>query len=165
MKRTLIVCALLAAACTPPAQTDTSTTATTAAAPEVPAEAMALIQAAMPGFTPTSAAFENGGDGEYEVAGTDAQGAAYEFDMMHSSAGWSIIEIERDVEWASVPQSVRDAAAAAPNAFTPVRVIEGRQPVDNSIIYDLFAEGAQPGHPTMSVRLLDGEAAVMPPPH
>jgi hypothetical protein len=76
-----------------------------------------------------------------------------------------VLEIQRDVPWQDVPQAVRDAVAAAPNGFEPVRVTESRQPVDNSIIYELFTLD-QPAHEAvMEVRFVDGEAAVMPPAH
>jgi hypothetical protein len=54
--------------------------------------------------------------------------------------------------------------ATAPNAFLPERVIESRQPVDGSVVYELFAPGA-PDAPAMEVRWLDGEAAILPPAH
>ena len=105
------------------------------------------------------------GQTEWEVAGTDAQGALYEFDITQSSAGWSVLEIQRDMPWQDVPQPVRDAVAAAPNGFEPARVIESRQPVDGSVVYELFTV-EQPAHQAvMEVRFMDGEAAVMPRAH
>ena len=120
----------------------------------------------MPGFTiMTVEREEAAGQTEWEIGGADAQGTPYEFDIMQSSAGFSVLEIQRDVPWQDVPQAVRDAVAAAPNGFEPVRVIESRQPVDNSIVYELFTLD-QPAHEAvMEVRFVDGEAAVMPPAH
>jgi hypothetical protein len=165
MKRTLIALVLVLGACTPPAS-ETEAPAGPSVVAEAPAEAAALVEAAMPGFTIMTVEREDvAGQTEWEIGGTDAQGAPYEFDIMQSSAGWSVLEIQRDIPWQDTPQAVRDAVAAAPNGFEPVRVIESRQPADGSIIYELFTV-EQPAHQAvMEVRYLDGEAAVMPPAH
>jgi hypothetical protein len=164
MKRFIIACVAALAACTPPA--DTEAPAERSVVAEAPSEAAALVEAAMPGFTiMTVEREEAAGQTEWEIGGTDAQGTPYEFDIMQSSAGFSVLEIQRDVPWQDVPQAVRDAVAAAPNGFEPVRVIESRQPVDGSIVYELFTVD-QPAHEAvMEVRYVDGEAAVMPPAH
>jgi hypothetical protein len=60
---------------------------------------------------------------------------------------------------------VRDVVATAPTGFLPERVIESRQPADGSVVYELFASGAEPGQPTMEVRFMDGQAAIMPLAH
>jgi hypothetical protein len=167
MTRFLTAFVLTLAACTPPAsQTEAPRPAGPSVVAEAPAEAVAVIQAAMPGFTIMTVEREDvDGQTEWEVAGTDAQGAPYEFDIMQSSAGWSVLEIQRDIAWQDAPQAVRDAVAAAPNGFEPVRVIESRQPVDGSVVYELFTV-EQPAHQAvMEVRVMDGEAAVMPPAH
>jgi hypothetical protein len=163
MKRFIIACVAALAACTPPAAEAPAERSVVA---EAPAEAAALVEAAMPGFTIMTVEREDvSGQTEWEIGGTDAQGTPYEFDIMQSSAGFSVLEIQRDVPWQDVPHAVRDAVAAAPNAFEPVRVIESRQPVDGSIVYELFTVD-QPAHEAvMEVRFMDGEAAVMPPAH
>jgi hypothetical protein len=165
MKRFVIACVAALAACTPPAA-DTEAPAERSVVAEAPGEAAALVEAAMPGFTIMTVEREDvTGQTEWEIGGADAQGTPYEFDIMQSSAGFSVLEIQRDIPWQDVPQAVRDAVAAAPNGFEPVRVIESRQPVDGSIVYELFTLD-QPAHEAvMEVRYVDGEAAVMPPAH
>jgi hypothetical protein len=165
MKRYLITFVLALTACTPPAS-ETETHAPPSVVAEAPAEAAALVESAMPGFTIMTVEREDvAGQTEWEIGGTDAQGTPYEFDIMQSSAGWSVLEIQRDIQWQDVPQAVRDAVAAAPNGFEPARVIESRQPADGSVIYELFTV-EQPAHTAvMEVRFMDGEAAVMPPAH
>jgi hypothetical protein len=167
MRQLLSVAALaFAAACTPPAAEAPAAPDGQSVVEAAPAEAVALVQGAMPGFTIMTVEREDaGGQTEWEVGGTDAQGTPYEFDIMQSSAGWSVLEIQRDIPWEDAPQAVRDAVAAAPNGFEPVRVIESRQPVDGSVVYELFTV-EQPAHQAvMEVRFMDGEAAVMPPAH
>ncbi|QGZ96988.1 hypothetical protein [Terricaulis silvestris] len=165
MKRFVIASLVALAGCTPPAS-EPETPAGPSVVAEAPGEAAALVEAAMPGFTIMTVEREDvGGQTEWEIGGTDAQGTPYEFDIMQSSAGFSVLEIQRDIPWQEAPQVVRDAVAAAPNGFEPVRVIESRQPVDGSIVYELFTVD-QPAHEAvMEVRFMDGEAAVMPPAH
>lgn len=168
MKRYLIALGAVLAACSPPASETEAPAAPTGptVVAEAPAEAAALVQAAMPGFTIMSVEREDvDGQTEWEIAGMDAQSAPYEFDIMQSSSGFSVLEIQRDIAWSEAPQAVRDAVAAAPNGFEPARVIESRQPVDGSVVYELFTV-EQPAHQAvMEVRYMDGEAAVMPPAH
>jgi len=155
MRVTVVAALMLAvAACTPPAE-NTETT------PPVAPEIAAAVSAAMPGVTIVSG--EADGAGEYEVTGT-LDGQEYEFDLMGPDGGWRVVEIQRDIVWGDAPAAVRDVVATAPTGFLPERVIESRQPADNSIVYELFASGA-PDAPTMEVRFINGEAAIMPPAH
>ena len=159
MRALIFISALALAACSPPAEQE---------APETPAEAApavdpaiaAVVSAAMPGVTIISG--ESDGEGEFEVAGT-LNDQEYEFDLMGPEGGWRVTQIQRDIAWADTPESVRTLVAAAPNAFEPVRVIESVQPADGSMIYVLYAPAAET--PTLEVRVLDGEAAILPPAH
>jgi hypothetical protein len=159
MKRFVCALAIALAACTPPAE-KAEAPETAAASPVDPAIA-AVVDAAMPGVTITAGAAD--GAGEYEVTGM-VDGQEYEFDLMGPDGGWRVVEIQRDIAWGDAPAPVRDVVATAPNAFLPERVIESRQPADDSVIYELFAAGA-PDAPVMEVRFMDGEAAIMPPAH
>ena len=159
MKRFVCALALALAACTPPAE-KAAEAPETAASPVDPAIA-AVVEAAMPGVTITAGAAD--GAGEYEVTGV-LNGQEYEFDLMGPEGGWRVVEIQRDIAWGDAPAPVRDVVATAPNAFLPERVIESRQPADGSVVYELFTASA-PDAPTMEVRFMDGEAAVMPPAH
>jgi len=154
---TLTALALAAAACSPPAS---ETPAPPVAASAVPAAIAAAVSAAAPGITITNGE-PNAGNDEYEVAGTMPNGDEVELDLVQSNGAWTAIEIQRDVAWPSVPEPVRAAAAAAPDPFEPVRVIESRQVADGAVIYELFA--AAGGGPAMEVRWHEGKAAVIPP--
>jgi hypothetical protein len=157
MKRSLFAVALALGACTPPAsETEAAAPETTAASPIDPAIA-AVVEGAMPGVTITSGAAD--GAGEYEVTGL-LGGQEYEFDLR--GPDWRVVEIQRDIAWGDAPSPVRDLVATAPNGFLPERVIESRQPADGSVVYELFGPGA-PDAPTMEVRFLDGQAAIVPP--
>jgi hypothetical protein len=160
MNRVAFALAIALAACTPPAEKGADAPESVVVAPVDPAIAT-VVEAAMPGVTITGGAAD--GAGEYEVTGMTG-GQEYEFDLMGPDGGWRVIEIQRDIAWGDAPAPVRDVVATAPNAFLPERVIESRQPADGSVVYELFAPGA-PDAPTMEVRFMDGEAAIMPPAH
>ena len=157
---TLAVIACTVIACTPPATTiDNGETASSG----VDSAIADVVTQAMPGVV--IAGGQADGAGEYEVTGT-LNGQEYEFDLMGPDGGWRVVEIQRDIAWTQAPDEVRIAAAAAPNAFEPERVIESRQPQggDGGVIYELFAPG-QADAPAMEIRFMDGEAALMPPAH
>jgi len=160
---TLTALALAAAACSPPAP---DTTPPPAAASAVPSEIAAVVSAAAPGIAITNGEPDAGND-EYEVTGTLPNGDEIELDLVQSNGAWTVLEIQRDVAWSSVPAPVRAAAAAAPNSFEPVRVIESKQPADGSVIFELFSpqdqDGSPGGGPAMEVRWHDEKAAVTSP--
>lgn len=160
MRALIFISALALAACSPPAE-QAAPEAPVAAAPAVDPAIAAVVSAAMPGVTIVSG--ESDGAGEFEVTGT-LNGQEYEFDLMGPEGGWRVTEIQRDIAWADTPESVRTLVAAAPNVFEPARVIESTQPVDGAIVYELFAPGVTDA-PTLEVRVLDGEAAILPPAH
>jgi hypothetical protein len=159
----LAALALAAAACSTPGS---ETPSPQAAASAVPAEIAAATSGAAPGIVITRGEQDADGD-EYEVTGTMPNGDEVELDLVQSNGTWTVMEIQRDVAWSSVPDPVRVAASAAPNSFEPVRVIESRQPADGSVIFELFAaegqDGRPGGGPSMEVRWHDGKAAVISP--
>lgn len=122
----------------------------------------AAVTRAMPGVEITGG--EGDTQGGCEVTGT-LDGQEYEFDLVGPEGGWRVVEIQRDIAWGDAPAPVRDLVATAPNGFLPERVIESRQPADGSVVYELFAPGAEPGHPTMEVRFMHGETEILPPTH
>lgn len=161
----LTALALTAAACSPPAS---DTTPPEAAGSLVPTDIAAVVSAASPGITITNGEPSAGND-EYEVTGTLPNGDEVELDLMQSNGVWTVLEIQRDVAWSSVPEPVRAAAAAAaaPNSFEPVRVIESRQTDDGSVVFELFSapdqDGRPSGGPAMEVRWHDQKAEVIAP--
>ena len=158
----LVTLALAAAACSPPAS---ETTSPPAAASSVPSDVAGVASAAAPGITITSGELD-AANNEYEVTGSMPNGDEIELDLVQSNGAWTVLEIQRDVAWSSVPEPVRAAAAAARASFEPVRVIESKQASDGSVVYELFSadQAAGPGGgPAMEVRWHDGKAAVITP--
>jgi hypothetical protein len=163
---TKVQCAFLAlaftaAACSPPASDSRQPEA---AASSVPGDIAALALAAVPGITIVSGQLSAGND-QYEVTGNLPNGDEIELDMVQINDAWTVLEIQRDVAWSSVPELVRAAAVVAPDSFEPVRVIESTQAVDGSVVYELF-RAAQDGGPlrgpAMEVRWHEGRAEVIP---
>ena len=156
-----IALALAAAACSPPAP---ETTQPEAEVSSVLGDASAVASAAAPGVTITSGELNARGD-QYEVTGTLPNGDEIEVDMVQSNGAWTVIEIQRDVAWSSVPELVRATAAAAPDLFEPVRVIESTQAADGSVVYELFRaaeDRIRSRGPDMEVRWHEGSAEVIP---
>lgn len=147
--------ALAAAACSPAPEP----TQPAAAGSSVPEDIAAAAAAAAPGLTITGGDL---GNNQYEVSGMLPNGDEIEIDLVQSNGAWTVLELQRDVPWSSVPEPVRAAAAAAPGSFEPVRVIESTQAEDGSLVYELFQAGASSGGPAMEVRWHEGRAELLP---
>lgn len=165
--KTLQICAalLMTAACSeapPPTEETASPEAPAAEITEVdladvPSEVRALAEGAAEGFA-ISEVQRKVRDGRtyYDVEGELADGSEIEFDILMTEAGPEIVEMQRDLDWADVPEAVRSAVPGV----APVRVIESTQ-VDGTIIFELFAPG-QPADPAVEVSLTaDGTVAVL----
>ena len=148
----LLVSSALAAAAAAPALSQPKV-----AADDVPAGVVAAVKAAEPGFTIVEAELkERDGRRYYDVEGTRADGSELEFDLLETGASWTVVEIQRDIDWSTAPAPVRQAAGDV----KPVRVIESRQASDGTVIYELFAEG-KPVEPSLEVRWKDGKADLL----
>ena len=105
---------------------------------DVPEAALASAKAAQPTMTFTEAAAEvRDGRNYFDIEGTLPDGSEIELDLMEDAGGWRVVETQRDIAFAEVPEAVRTTFASAETGFTPVRVIESRQ--DQAVtIYELF---------------------------
>ncbi len=136
------------------------TNASEIAAADLPAEVRAIVAAKVPGMKIAEAERkEREGRIYYDVEGTRPDGSEVELDILEQGGRFTLVEIQRDLAWSEVPGPVRAAAAAAPGAFTPERVIESTQD-DGSVIYELFAP-AKPAEPTMEVRVRGGKVELL----
>jgi hypothetical protein len=154
----------LTACSAPTSETAPATPPQDSAASTVPSDIAAVATAAAPGLTITGGELD-AANNEYEVMGRLPNGDEIELDVVQSNGAWSVLEIQRDVPWSSVPEPVRAAANAERASFEPVRVIESKQPADGSIVYELFTaenqSGGNGGGLVMEVRWLDGKAEVV----
>ena len=160
-KELIALAALAIVACPPSAS---QTTQTESPASPVPADIAALVSAAVPDIAITGGDLNASGN-QFEVTGTLPNGDEIEVDMVQSNGAWTVDEVQRDIEWPTVPEPVRAAAAAVPDSFEPIRVIESTQAADGSIVYELFratADGSPSRGPAMEVRWHEGSAEVLP---
>ncbi|MDC7682970.1 hypothetical protein PQU92_06765 [Asticcacaulis sp. BYS171W] len=161
MKRLLpLAVTLVLTACSPAAEPPQEPTQkppeSPPAAVDLPEGVRSAAIAAIPGLT--IAEFERKereGRVYYDVEGTRPDGSAVELDLLQEGEAYKVVEIQRDIDWATAPALVR----AAVKGLTPVRVIESTQ-TDAAVIYELFAEG-KPEKPSLEVRWKDGQAQVL----
>ncbi|MBL0768866.1 hypothetical protein JI743_08620 [Sphingopyxis sp. DHUNG17] len=92
----------------------------------------------------------------YDVEGTRADGSEIELDILEEGGQYRVVEVQRDIEWTAAPAEVIAAAGAAPDSFTPERVIESTQN-DGTVVFELFAPG-KPDEPAAEVNWKDGRA-------
>jgi hypothetical protein len=126
----------------------------------IPAGVRAIVDRHVPGMAVAGAARkEREGRIYYDVEGTRPGGSEVELDVLQEGDRFSLVEIQRDIAWADAPTNARAAAAGAPDAFAPERVIESTQ-ADGSIVYELFAPG-KPKEPAMEVQVRGGKAELL----
>lgn len=128
---------------------------------DVPQTVNAVVSQARPEFT-TTEVLKKVRDGRvyYDVEGELPNGDEIEFDVLMTDNGPEIVEIQRDLDWAAVPQKAQTVANEANSkGLAIVRVIESQQ-TDGAIIYELFVDG-HPSDPRFEVRMKDGEAKLL----
>ena len=163
-KATLIAIALagVVASCTqseaPRASTDE---VTEIALPDVPKSVSDVVMAARDDFTMTEV-LKKVRDGRvyYDVEGELPGGAEIEFDVLMTSDGPQIVEVQRDIAVADLPVDVRRLVDGAnKDALNLVRVIESTQ-TDSSIIYEVFVDG-QKSDPRFEVQVTEGVSKLL----
>ena len=90
----------------------------------------------------------------YDIEGEVGDGSELEFDVLMTDAGPEIVEIQRDLAFGDIPQTVRDLALQTSDGAEPARIIESVQ-TDGAIIYEFFADG-QPSDPAYEIRMEGG---------
>jgi hypothetical protein len=125
----------------------------------VPKEVLDAARAAQPTMKLAEAEAEvRDGRNYYDVAGTLPDGSEIELDLMQGPKGWSVVETQRDIAFASAPEKVRATSAKVDAQFAPERVIESRQ-ADGIVIYELFGPKPQQGEPRKVEIKYDGSTA------
>ena len=111
----------------------------------VPKEVLDAARAAQPTMSFTEAEAEvRDGRNYYDLGGRLPDGSEIELDLLQEPQGWTVVETQRDIAFASAPQPVRAAGLKAEPSFAPARVIESRQN-DGIVIYELFGPQPQNG--------------------
>jgi hypothetical protein len=109
---------------------------------DLPASVKTLVTEAQPDFVISEVLKkERGSRVYYDVEGELSDGSELEFDVLMQATGPEIVEIQRDLDWSSVPEPARKLVENAKNPNDRVgRVIESKQ-TDGAIIYEVFLEG------------------------
>lgn len=94
----------------------------------------------------------------YDLGGRLPDGSEIELDLLQGPRGWTVVETQRDIAFASAPQPVRAASLEADRRFAPVRVIESRQN-DGIVIYELFGPPHTDAEPRKIEIKFDGSKA------
>lgn len=129
----------------------------------VPPEIVILAERTIAGIRITGATIkERDGRQYYDVEGLRPDGAEVELDMLRTSRGWEVVEIQRDIAWTEVPSNARSVVTPALKGMVPVRIIESRQ-VDGRIIYELFSPDAADA-PAFEVMMHRGKVSVLTTP-
>ncbi len=127
---------------------------------DIPAEALASAQAAIPGFTPESAESETRNGTPYiDIEGARPDGATVELDMRFIDGAWEVVEIQRDISADEVPQSVRAALPDSAKAKDAARIIESIQN-DGRVVFEFYHRQSDGSNAKTEV-LLDGETATL----
>lgn len=127
---------------------------------DIPASVVDLAGKTVPGMK-VDEAERKARDGMvfWDVEGTRPDGSEVELDILDQAGVLTVVEIQRDLAWETVPAPVRAAAEARSGMFVPARVIESTQQ-DGTVIFELFREG-QPREPAVEIALKDGKAAFL----
>lgn len=126
----------------------------------LPPDLRTLVEQTVPGMTVGEVdRKEREGRIYFDIEGKRPDGSEVELDVLQEGTRFRVVEIQRDIAWDQAPPAVIAAAKAAPESFTPERVIESRQ-TDGSVIYELFAP-ARRDEPAMEIRVRDGKAEVL----
>ena len=128
---------------------------------DVPASVVSLVTAERAGFE-MEEVLKKVRDGRtyYDVEGELPSGDEIEFDVLMTSSGPEIVEVQRDILWNQVPSHAREVVKAGnTDDLKIVRVIESTQ-TDESIIYEIFVEGHK-SDPRFEAQVKDGEAKLL----
>jgi hypothetical protein len=126
---------------------------------KIPPAVIAAVKASEPNLVLTEASSETrDGRNYYDVEGEMPDGSELEFDLLEEGGSWRVVERQRDIEFAAIPEPVRASFAKVPNPYTPARVIESTQS-DGLVIYELFAAAPHGAEPRKVEVKYDGERA------
>lgn len=127
----------------------------------VPAAVLAAARTARPDLNIEEAEYETrNGNEYYDVGGTLPDGSELELDMTLLDGVWTVVEVQRDIDYDVAPEAVRDALTAHAADWMPNRIIESDQG-DGVIIYEFFGPGETDEPKKIEVKLEDGATEVL----
>jgi hypothetical protein len=128
---------------------------------QVPPSAMDEIKAIQPGFVAEEAEKEFKHGNVYLDVEGEADGKEIEFDMLQTESGWKVVEVQRDLTWAQLPQNVAEALQADSPEFEPKRIIESVQHGTQITIYEFYAVDGDGTESRKEVKVENGTATVL----
>lgn len=128
---------------------------------DVPAEVLAVAQAAQPELNISEAEYETrDGNEYYDVGGTMPDGSELELDMTKVDGVWTVVETQRDIGMDLVPGIVSDVLDAKFPGWSPNRIIESDQG-DGVVIYEFFGENDEGEDTKIEVKWADEQAELL----
>jgi len=127
----------------------------------VPAGVLAVAKASQPELNVSEAEYETrDGNEYYDVGGTLPDGSELELDMTKIDGVWTVVETQRDIDMAVVPDAVGAALSSKFPVWSPDRIIESDQG-DGVIVYEFFGRGDAGQDTKIEVKLEGGQAELL----
>lgn len=128
---------------------------------QLPEEVRTAALAARPELSISEVEYETRDGREYyDVGGTMPDGSELELDMTRVDGVWTVVEFQRDIEMALVPEQVAAALASGAPDWLPSRIIESDQG-DGTVIYEFFGPGDGDEPVKREVAWSDGQAELL----
>lgn len=106
----------------------------------LPPEVLAVAKASQPDLNVSEAEYETrDGNEYYDVGGTLPDGSELELDMTKIDGTWTVVETQRDIGIATVPDAVSEALLGEFPGWSPDRIIESDQG-GGVIVYEFFGK-------------------------
>lgn len=127
----------------------------------LPAEVLAVAKASQPELNVSEAEYETrDGNEYYDVGGTLPDGSELELDMTKINGVWTVVETQRDIDMAVVPDAVGAALSSKLPGWSPDRIIESDQG-GGVIVYEFFGKDDGGQDTKIEVKLEGGQAELL----
>jgi hypothetical protein len=127
----------------------------------LPNEVLAVARASQPDLAVSEAEYETrDGNEYYDVGGTLPDGSELELDMAKIDGVWTVVETQRDIDIAVVPEAAADALQSKFPGWSPNRIIESDQG-GGVIIYEFFGKDDAGEDTKIEVKLAAGQAELL----
>jgi hypothetical protein len=124
----------------------------------LPSEVMVVAHASQPELVISEAEYETrDGNEYYDVGGTLPDGSELELDMTKIDGVWTVVETQRDIAMATVPDAVGDTLLGKYPGWNPDRIIESDQG-GGVVVYEFFGK-KETGEDTKIEVKLEGDQA------
>ena len=131
------------------------------AASDIPTQALTQIKELHPNFTVSEAEKEFKHGNTYLDIEGEVDDREIEFDMLQTETGWQIVEVQRDLSWDQLPESVATALKNDAPSFEPKRIIESVQFGTEITIFEFYSVSSTGKESRKEVKLEKGVASVL----